>query len=94
MHIRLVGPSYAGEETVAIVHVRALLLIALLTGCAAAVGSSHFQPSGVTEQQFRRDQNECVAQAIDGTGQDRGGVLRLNRDSYLRCMEKRGYLFG
>ena len=76
---------------VVIARVRAVLLIALLTGCAVGAGSSHFEPSGVTEQQFRRDQNECIAQAIDGTSPDRGGTLRVNRDSFRRCMEERGY---
>ena len=79
---------------VAIALARAELLIALLTGCAAGAGPPHLEPSGVTEQQFRRDQDECIAQAIDGMSPDRGDMLRVNRDSVRRCMEERGYPLG
>jgi hypothetical protein len=71
-----------------------LLLIALLTGCALQAGLSHFEPPGVIEPNVQRDQNECFAQSIDGTSQGRGGVLRVNRDAYRRCMEERGYTLG
>jgi hypothetical protein len=56
--------------------------------------SSHFEQPAVTEPQLQRDQNECFAQSIDGTSRDRGGLLRVNRDAYRRCMEQRGYTLG
>jgi hypothetical protein len=77
-----------------IAHAGPLLLIALLAGCARQARSSHFEPAGVIEPKLQRDQNECVAQSIDGTSQDRGGVLRINRDAYQRCMEQHGYTLG
>jgi hypothetical protein len=29
---------------------------------------------------------------IDGTNPDSGGPVRVNRDTYQRCMEERGYV--
>jgi hypothetical protein len=79
----------------AVWHVRPLLLIGLLTGCSLETGSSHSERPGMTDpQQLQRDQNECVAQSIDGTSQGRGGLVRVNRDSYRQCMEQRGYTLG
>ncbi len=37
------------------------------------------------------DQNECIAQSIEGSDHARGGLLTVNRDSYRRCMEQRRY---
>jgi hypothetical protein len=75
-------------------HGRSLALFALLAGCATASQWSHFERPGTTELEFQRDQNECFAQSIDGTSQERGGLIRVNRDAYRRCMEERGYTFG
>lgn len=79
----------------AVAHICPLLLIGLITACSLETRSSHFERPGMTDpQQLQRDQNECVAQSIDGTSQGRGGLVRLNRDSYRQCMEQRGYTLG
>jgi hypothetical protein len=73
---------------------RAVLLLALLGGCATATGGETwvFEKPGMTEAQLRRDREECSAQAIDAEHLHRGGFpFRINRDAYKTCMQQRGY---
>jgi len=67
------------------------LLFSLFAGCAPETAPSLEKP-GVSQMQLMRDQNECFAQAIDGTNQQYGGLIRVDRDLYQRCMEQRGYI--
>ena len=66
------------------------LLFSMVAGCARETPPSYEKP-GVSQTQLMRDQNECFAQAIDGTNQQYGGLIRVDRDLYQRCMEQRGY---
>jgi hypothetical protein len=80
-----------GTVTKTVSRVYPLLLVGLLTGCALETTSSHLGTPGAIEPQVQRDENECIAQSIDGAGHDRGGLGGVNRESYRRCMEQRGY---
>jgi hypothetical protein len=80
-----------GTVTKTVSRVSPLFLIGLLTGCALEATSSHLGTPGMVEPRVQRDQNECIAQSIDGAGHDRGGLGGVNRESYRRCMEQRGY---
>ena len=70
----------------------ALLLLALLGGCAPATAPWVFEKSGVPEAQVKRDRDECFAQSIDTDYLNRGGLgFQISRDAYKACMEQRGY---
>jgi hypothetical protein len=68
-----------------------VLLIGLLAGCASQAWWT-FEKPGMTELQLKLDQNECFSRSIDGTSPDSGGLIRVSRDTYRRCMEERGYV--
>ena len=70
-----------------------LMLLTLFAGCAtgAAGGRWVFEKTGVPEAELKRDRCECFAEAVDANVTDRGGLMRVDRETYKACMEKRGY---
>jgi hypothetical protein len=71
-----------------------LLAVGMLAGCTSQAAWWTFEKPEMTELQLQLDQNECFSQSIDGTSPDNvgGGLVRINRDTYRRCMEERGYV--
>ena len=69
-----------------------LLSLALLAGCATASAERwRFDKAGITDTDRRRDQNECFALAVDAVTTRPGLLVKMDRDAYRACMERRGY---
>ena len=66
-----------------------LFLIAGL-GCAAEQ-KLIFEKPGATPAQLKKDQEACARASITGEDQIHSNILKLDRDTYKRCMEGRGY---
>jgi hypothetical protein len=66
------------------------MIATMLTGCAT--GRIAWDKPGVTQAERERDENACLRAAIDSDG--RAQLLApycIDRDTYVRCMEGRGY---
>jgi hypothetical protein len=70
-----------------------LMVLVVLGGCGVgrSTGQWIFEKSGATEAEVKRDRSECFAESVDNPNPDVGGWIRVNREAYRACMERRGY---
>jgi hypothetical protein len=63
-----------------------------IAGCATAPPASYDKP-GVSAEQRKADERECVQASIDSReGQRAGFFVPVDRDAYVKCMVARGYV--
>jgi len=76
-------------------HVRillaAVLVAALLGGCVTPRGKTVYEKPGVTDEQQKKDEAQCVQAALDTAGARAATPLAVDRDAVDRCMRERGY---
>ena len=68
------------------------LMIVAVSGCTRT--QLTFEKSGVTADDARRDQNECLMTAMDSGESAKILVPHVDHDAVIRCMEARGYTVG
>ncbi len=69
-----------------------LVLVPLVAGCATS--RIAYTKPGVTDEERKRDQTECLKSAI-GHDDGRGHILEpvtIDRDVFQGCLENRGYV--
>jgi hypothetical protein len=69
----------------------AVLMVALLGGCATATRKTVYVKPGVGEEQKKKDEAECIQAAIDTAGPRAAAFIAVDRDTVDRCMRQRGY---
>jgi hypothetical protein len=75
------------------VYAGALLVIALLSGCASSVPVRYSKP-GASIDVVRHDEGECAQAALVRTDEPAfvAPYPAVDRDAYDRCMRSRGYV--
>jgi uncharacterized protein YceK len=70
----------------------AVIVAALMGGCASARGKTVYDKPGVTDAQRKSDEAECTKASLDVAGGPRGSaILAVDRDAVDGCMRARGY---
>ena len=71
--------------------VMAVVVAALLGGCASAPRKPVYEKAGVTPEQKKKDEGQCVLAAIDNTSSRGGAYINIDHEAADRCMRERGY---
>ena len=89
---RLLRSSVVGLHVVALRRLTtAVLVVALLGGCATTTRKTVYAKPGVSEEQKKKDEAECIQAAIDTAGPRAAVFIAVDRDTVDRCMRQRGY---
>jgi hypothetical protein len=67
------------------------LLLILSAGCAAAQPRTMYEKPGTPEAQAKKDHAACVRASVTGDDTILSNILKLDRETFRRCMEGRGY---
>jgi hypothetical protein len=67
------------------------VLLIVSAGCAAEPPRLVFEKAGTPEAQLKKDQRACFRASITGDDAIVSNLLKLDRETYKRCMETRGY---
>jgi len=71
--------------------ITAVLVVAVLGGCATTTRKTIYAKPGVSEEQKKKDETECIQAAIDTAGPRAAAFIAVDRDTVDRCMRQRGY---
>jgi len=71
--------------------IAAVMVAALVGGCATTKHTTHYMKPGVSDEQKKKDEAECIQAAIDTAGPRAAVFVAVDRDSVDRCMRQRGY---
>jgi hypothetical protein len=64
-----------------------------IAGCATAPPPASYDKPGVSAEQRKADERECVQASIGSReGQRTGFFVPVDRDAYVNCMVARGYV--
>jgi hypothetical protein len=64
-----------------------------IAGCTTAPPPASYDKPGVSAEQRKADERECVQASIDSReGQRAGFFVPVDRDAYVKCMVARGYV--
>ena len=89
---RLLRSSVVGMRFVALRRLTtAVLVVAVLGGCATTTRKTIYVKPGVSDEQKKKDEAECVQAAIDTAGPRAAAFIAVDRDTVDRCMRQRGY---
>jgi len=67
------------------------MVAALLGGCVSPRGKTLYLKAGVSDDQKKKDEAQCVQVALDMAGPRGSPFLAVDRDVVDRCMRDRGY---
>ena len=71
--------------------ITAALVVAVLGGCVTTTRKTVYVKPGVSEEQNKKDEAECVQAAIDTAGPRAAAFIAVDRETVDRCMRERGY---
>lgn len=71
--------------------VMAVVVAALLGGCASTPRKPVYEKAGVTPEQKKKDESLCVQAGLDNASSRGGTYINVDRAAVDRCMRERGY---
>jgi len=71
--------------------IAAVTVAALLGGCATPARKTVYMKPGISEEQKKKDETECIEASIDTAGPRAAAFIAIDRDTVDRCMRQRGY---